>query len=373
MSDSIRTLHINTDRTFRGGELQVLLLMQGLAARGHPAELIAQPDGELARRAETAGLCVHRIRMRRAVDPVALLRIGSMLRKIRPDIVHMHSGRAHTLGVAASALTGRGRRIVSRRVVSPVGRSWLSRFKYRHGVDRYIAISEAVKGELLKIDVPAERVAVVYSCIAPARLEPEANRSAELRREWGIPPGAPMVGTVGAMCAAKGFRHFVDAVPRVLANVPAARFVLVGDGELRDELERRIASLDLPAGVLTLTGWRDDVPELLPCFDLFVSSSVEEGLGTTVMQAMAVGTAVVVTDAGGLPEVVGSGKAGLVVPADDAAALAGGIVRALNDPDLRARMARAGRDRAVERFTPEGMIEGTLAVYREVLERHGTR
>jgi len=367
MSDSLRTLHVNTDRTFRGGERQVILLMQGLVERGHTADLAAQPGGELAERADVAGLTVHKVRMRGEADVMAMARIASLLREVDPHILHLHTGHAHTLGVAASLLTGRGRRIVSRRVVSPVGRNCLSRFKYRHGVDRYIAISEAVKRRLLEIQVPDERVRVVHSCIDPRRFEGVADRSAELRRELGIPDGAPVVGTVGALCHAKGFRHFIDAIPRVIGQVPEARFVLVGDGELRTELEKRAATLALADGALTFAGWRNDVPELLRLLDLFVSSSVEEGLGTSVMQAMLSGTPVVVTDAGGLPEVVDDGENGLVVPKADPAALADAMIRLLSGAETGARMADAGQRTIAERFTPDRMVEGTLAVYREVL------
>jgi glycosyltransferase involved in cell wall biosynthesis len=125
----------------------------------------------------------------------------------------------------------------------------------------------------------------------------------------------------------------------------------------------------LGADKLVFAGWRDDVPELLCLFDLFVSSSIEEGLGTSVMQALASGTPAVVTDAGGLPEVVDDGGTGLVVPAGDAAALAGAVVRLLNDGGLRATMCDAACRTARARFAPERMVEGTLAVYREVLAR----
>lgn len=370
MPDVIRTLHINTERTFRGGERQVLLLMRGLIERGHKAELIAQPHGGLAEHAETAGITVHKIRMRCELDPIAFTLICSKLRDPGCDVVHMHTGHAHTLGVAASLLTRRGRRIVSRRVVSRVGRSWASRFKYRHGVDRYVAISEAVKNVLVEgAGVAADRISVVNSCIDLGRFEAAPDRPEELRRELGIPEDAPVVGAIGAMCFAKGFGHLIDAIPLVAEQVPGAHFILVGDGELRGELERKAKALGLGPEALTFAGWRDNIAELLALFDVFASSSVEEGLGTSVMQALAMGRAAVVTDAGGLPEIVEDGENGLVVPAGNAAALADGIVRLLSDGGLRARMGAAGRRTVEERFAPARMVDATIAVYREVLGR----
>ncbi len=367
MPDSIRTLHINTEHTFRGGERQVMLLMQGLTERGHEASLIAQPGGELARRAEQAGIAVHKIRMRGEADPIALALICAKLRRLDCHIVHMHTAHAHTLGVAASLLTGRGRRIVSRRVVSKVGDSLASRLKYRRGVTRYIAISEAVKHVLAEGGVAPERVSVVNSCVDLRRFGNVPDKSGELRPEFGIPQRAPVVGAVGALCPPKGFSHFVGAIPFVTEDVPAARFVLVGDGELRAELEKMAVALGLGRDRLIFAGWRREVPELLNLFDVFVSSSVMEGLGTSVIEALAVKTPVVVTDAGGIPEIVEDGVNGLVVPAADDRALANGITRALNNRGLCARMAEAGYRTVLERFTPERMVERTISVYRDVL------
>jgi len=367
MPDSLRTVHINTERTFRGGEQQVLFLMRGLAERGHEAALIAQPEGQLARRAADAGIVVHGIRMRCELDPVGLALICAKLRELGSDIVHMHTGHAHTLGVAASLLSGCGRRVVSRRVVSPVGAGRLSRLKYRRGVDRYIAISGAVRDVLLGAGVAPGRVSVVNSCVDLGRFADAPERRDEFRAEFGIPEGAPVVGSVGALCRPKGFDVFIEAAALVSARVPEAKFLLVGDGELRGELERRAA--DRGVNGLTFTGWREDVPELLRFLDLFVSSSVEEGLGTAAMQALAAGTPAVVTDAGGLPEVVDGGRAGLVVPAGDSSALADAVVRLLGDGVLRARLAEAGRCFAAERFGPARMVEETVAVYRAVLGR----
>jgi len=365
--DILRTVHINTERTFRGGERQVLLLMRGLIERGHEASLIAQPSCGLAERAEEAGITVHKIKMRFDLDPLALALICAKLRGLECDIVHMHTGHAHTLGVVSSLLSGRGRRIVSRRVVSGVGTSWLSRLKYRRGVNRYIAISEAVKKKLLEAGVAPARVSVVNSCIDLSRFEGVPDASKGLRREFGIPEAAPVVGAVGALVLPKGFHHFIDAVSMVVQRVPQARFVLVGDGELRQELEHRAAALGLGRETLVFTGWRDDVPELLKSFDVLVSSSIEEGLGTSVLQALATKKPVVVTDAGGLPEIVADGENGLVVPAGEPRLLADGIVRLLNDASLCVRMADAGYQTVRQRFTPARMVEGTIAVYREVL------
>ncbi len=372
MTDSIRVLHVNTEQALRGGERQVLALARGLVGRGHVAELAVQPEGELARRAGEAGLTVHPIRFRHEFDPIALVRLSLLLRRGSYDLLHMHTGRAHTLGVQAAALAGTSGRIVSRRVISPIDRNRLRRSKYRRGVDRYIAISEAVKRTLVEGGVRPDRVAVVRSCVDVERFAHAADRAAEYRREFDIPKGANVVGSVGALVPPKGYEHLIEAIPGVLAEEPDTRFLLVGDGESRAGLEQQAARLGLGPDSLRFVGWREDVPELLRFFDLFVSSSVAEGLGTAVVEALAAGTPAVVTDAGGLPEIVDHGETGLVVRAGDPRPLTEALVRALRDAELRARIVQLGPERVRERFSPDSMVDGTLAVYRQVLESKGS-
>jgi glycosyltransferase involved in cell wall biosynthesis len=149
------------------------------------------------------------------------------------------------------------------------------------------------------------------------------------------------------------------------------RFVLAGDGELRRPLEEQAARLGLGCERLLFVGWRDDVPELLRFFDLFVCSSIEEGLNGSVIQALALRKPVVVTAAGGMPEVVTEGRHGLVVPPANPAELAGAVAALLKDRPRAETMAEAGSRHVRRRFTIEQMVEGTLATYRRVLEEPG--
>jgi glycosyltransferase involved in cell wall biosynthesis len=148
-------------------------------------------------------------------------------------------------------------------------------------------------------------------------------------------------------------------------QVPDARFVIAGEGELRPALERQIKEHRLEKHVL-LAGFRPDVLSVHKAFDLFVMSSVTEGLGTSLLDAMACAKPVVATTAGGIPEVVVDGETGLLVPPRDHHALADAIVRLLNDAGLRARLGEAGLARVRERFTAERMVQDTLRVYGQL-------
>ena len=170
---------------------------------------------------------------------------------------------------------------------------------------------------------------------------------------------------VGALVAHKGQRHLIDAMPMVLREVPDAHLVIFGEGELRAPLERQIKHLSLEKRVL-LPGFREDVLSLMKSSDLFVMSSITEGLGSAVLDAMAMGLAVVGTQAGGIPEVVVPGETGELVAPGDAQTLAAAIVKLLKDPALRRAYGEAGRQRVASQFDVEHLVDGTLSAYRQL-------
>ena len=354
------SLHVDTARTWRGGQQQVRLTVDGLRAAGQRAALVAHPRGELYRRADGEPDIIP-LAAAGELDLRAAWRMSRLLRRLRPDVVHAHDAHALALAAAGVALAGAGRPrlAASRRVDFHLHRNPLSRWKYRR-VDRFLCASDAIRRMLIDDGIRAARAVVVYEGVD---VEAIAGLPAhDVRRELELPARAPVIGNVAALAPHKGQRHLVDAAARVVAEVPDARFVIVGAGELRDALLEQIARLGLERHVL-LTGFRTDALALLKGFDLFVMSSVTEGLGTSVLDAMACGRAVVATRAGGIPESVVDGETGLLVPTRDPAALASAVLRLLRAPDRRQALGRAGRARARERFSAERMVAETIAVY----------
>ena len=186
-----------------------------------------------------------------------------------------------------------------------------------------------------------------------------------MRETFWLPTNAPIVGCIGALVEHKGHRYLVHAAADIVRAVPEARVVILGEGELRVELTRLIHELGLERHVL-LPGFRPDVLSLLKAFDVFVMPSITEGLGTSILDAMACSKAVVASAVGGIPEVVEREATGLLVPPRDASALGAAIVRLLRDPALAARFAAAGRARVEQRFTAERMVQETLDVYHRL-------
>ena len=358
------SLHIDTARTWRGGQSQVLTTVMGLRALGHRTLLVAHSEGELRQRANE-GLDLLALAPKTEMDLTAAWRLSRILKQLKPDIVHAHD--PHGVAMAGLALSmstqlAKPPLVAARRVDFHLRGSSLSRWKYRQ-VDCFICASEAIRQMLIGDGVPAARAVTVHEGIDLERVEsaPPAN----LHEDLWLPHHAPIVGNVAALVAHKGQRHLIEAARLVLPQVPDARFVIAGEGELRPALERQIKDHHLEKHVL-LAGFRPDVLSLHKAFDIFVMSSVTEGLGTSLLDAMAAGKPVVATMAGGIPEVVIDGETGFLVPPRDHDAMAGAIVKLLKDDALRHRMGEAGRARVRTIFSAERMVQETLRVYQRV-------
>jgi glycosyltransferase involved in cell wall biosynthesis len=217
---------------------------------------------------------------------------------------------------------------------------------------------------LARDGVPADRIVTVHDGVNLEAIDREP--AADAHAAFWLPHGAPLVGNVAALAAHKGQRYLVTAAAQVVREMPDARFLILGEGELRGPLERQVRELGLERHVL-LPGFRADAIALTKSVDIFVMSSVTEGLGSAMLDAMACRIPVVATRAGGIPEAIVDGEHGLLVRPQDPSALAQAILRLLRDPQLRQRLAEAGRQRVVAEFSVEQMVRRTLAAYEKGL------
>jgi len=358
------SLHIDTARTWRGGQNQVLVTVLGLRALGHRTMLVAHPGGELRQRA-AEGLDLLPLAPKTEMDLGAAWRLSRLIKRLNPDVVHAHD--PHGVAMAGLALSMSTQPVkppllASRRVDFHLRASAMSRWKYRQ-VDCFICASEAIRRMLVADGVPDEKTVTVHEGIDVSRVE--AAPPASLHQELFLPHGAPIVGNVAALVPHKGQRHLIEAATLVIRHVPDARFVIAGEGELRPSLERQIKDHRLEKHVL-LAGFRPDILSLHKAFDIFAMSSVTEGLGTSLLDAMAAAKPIVATTAGGIPEVVIDQTTGYLVAPRDHEAMAAAIVKLLKDPALRQRMGAAGLARARESFSAEKMIAKTVEVYERV-------
>lgn len=326
--------------------------------------LVAHPEGVLYRRASEGDDLVP-LAPRSEVDLASAWRLARVIAMHKPDVVHAHD--PHAVAMASLALSfGVGPKVpalvASRRVDFHLQKHSFSRWKYRQVVC-FIAASQAIADILVADGIPRARTTVVHDGIDVDRVM--RVPPADLHQEFWFPHGAPVLVNVAALVPHKGQKFLVDAMARVRRTVGDAQLVIFGEGELRSALEAQIRELGLDKHIV-LAGFREDVLALTHSADLFVLSSVTEGLGSTLLDAMAMGLAVVGTRAGGIPEAVEEGVSGLLVPPGNSEALGDAIVRLLGDAPARARMGEAGRSRVRRLFGVDRLVEGTLAIYDRV-------
>ena len=353
----MNVLHVDSAAGWRGGQNQVLLTAKGMAARGHRVTLACRSGGALEARARDQGLDVAGLPLRGDLSLRASAMLAGLLRRTRPDVVQLHDPHALAAGLLAARAAPPVRIVATRRVDFPL-RGRLSRWKYRssRGV---IAVSRKIAGILGADGMPAERIRVVYEGVSD---RPALPGGREALLELGVPAGCPVVGNVAALTDHKDHATLIEAAALVRRRLPEARFVCVGEGELRPRLEALCRERGLVDRWI-FAGFRHDLDRLIPAFTVFCLSSHMEGLGTSLLDAMSFGRPVVATAAGGIPEAVEDGVTGRVVPVRDPAALAGALVEVLGDPQRARALGDAGRRRFEERFTADRMVDETLSAY----------
>ena len=368
----VRILHINSARTFGGGERHTADLVNALEARGH--ELYAALSGRSPVIEELKSLPAERIfelRLRNALDVPSANELARRVLERRIEIVHAHVARDYPLA-ALAARRGGAQLILTRHLEYPLSR--FHRWTLSRSVARVIAVSEAVADSLLKQKIfPPEKIRYIPNGIEVERFKPDASHALEresFRRS--LAGDAPfLIGITGELREHKGQEDFVRAAQLVVQSFRDAHFIIGGEDasrgrEYRAHLERLVRELDLE-GRVHFTGWLATVTPLLHALDVFVSSSRVEPFGLVMVEAMAAGLAVVATRTGGACEIVEDGVTGKLVPVGDVEAMAEAIKALLTDERERRRMGEAGESRARSLFSLDRMVSETEALYREAL------
>jgi L-malate glycosyltransferase len=334
---------------------------------GYRVEFVVQPGSPLEKKAAEAGLRVLPLRMRGELDILAALRLARQMRIRNCRLVHFHEAHGLAVGAPAARRARVPLRFISRRVDFPLK----SRSKYTREIDAIIAISDGVRQVLLDSGVPGSLITVIPSGIDFTPFEPEGPRDL-LRREFGFAPDEFLVGIVAALEDHKGHAYLLEASKIVREQAPKVKFIVVGSGSLRLQLDKQARDLGVEDIVFFL-GFRDDVPRILASLDLFVLSSHHEGLGSSLLDAMASRLPVVATRAGGIPEVVADRETGLLVPPRDPPALARAILELYRDRELAARLAGRGLEVVHRKFSAEAMAGRVAELYERFAAKKGIR
>jgi glycosyltransferase involved in cell wall biosynthesis len=354
-----------------GMEMVARDLACGLAARGHRVGMTClEEEGELAATLRENGVPVSLVGCP-GIRPnfVPGTGLSAHFLKRGPDVVHAHNAvwakaalAAHSAEVPAMVASLHGFAHEEAWPSEPL-RWWGARKS-----DLVVAVSPPLHRHLIEhTRVPAAKITVIANGIDTARFSP-GERSGALRSRFDIKADVPLVGCVARLDPIKNHALLLAALKPVLAVFPETRLVLVGEGPLRQELERQAAEMALTDSVIFAGAFADTAP-LYRDLDVFALGSLSEGTSISVLEAMASSVPVIATAVGGTPELLADGACGLLVPSGDAAAMADGIVGLLRDGGLRSRLAVRGRERAVSKFSLTAMVTAYEELYRSILRK----
>ena len=359
----MRVLYVDLEREWRGGQSQALLTLLGLRERELRVELVAAQDSPLAIRSREAGIPVHGV-ARLGLRARAASKIRGLLAHESFDLAHLNEPHALT----AAWLAGAHKKLpllLSRRIGFPLRRGWATRERYA-AVERFVVNSKNVAQSLIVCGIAPERISIVNEGVQiPALPSPERRKSA--RNHWGVQNNEFLFGCVSVFVPEKGQRHLIEALASVRESHPEARLVLAGDGQCRGELEALAKQLEQSEAVI-FPGFVNDVASVYDALDVFAFPSEFEGLGTALQAAMAAGLPSISTSRGALAEVVDRDRTALVVE-PNGKEFAAAMLRLITDADLRKKLSEAGRHEVQERFSAERMVDGTIQVYEDVLEK----
>jgi len=374
----MRVLHIIT-RLDKGGSADVLLdLTSGLRSMGHEVFIAVgptrEPQTDIDAFSLKSGIPVHHIKsLRRDCRPFldcrAFFEILKIIRTIKPDVLHTHTSKAGFIGRIAGRIAG-----VNVAVHMPHGHifyGYFSSMKTRLFIvlekiaalftHRILTLTEIEKKDYIRERIaPADKILTIPCGIDTGRY---VSAHSTVRNEFGIQPGQPVIGWVGRAEPVKGCEYFVRACHLIKEEMPDARFLFVGEGPLKAEMEELARNLDIGKEVI-FAGYRTDIPEIMHSIDLLLHTPLNEGLGRVLLEAMICEKPVVAADVGGIPEIIGHGVHGFLVPAGDSASMARESLRILKDKELAAALGSAGRQRALY-FSNENMVRKIHTLYNE--------
>ena len=379
----IRVVQLLATGSSGGAQEHVFNLLTRVDRDRYDLSICSLTAGPATRRMERAGIPVCIID--EPDDAAAIEAIAAHLAAVRADVVHAHMYRAEVVATqAAWRLAAMGRRrpfvlstVHSSRVRSDEDRDLIRRLTPR--MDHLIAVSKAIVHKIESEGRVGAPVSLIYNGIDLERYAAQ-DACCTLHEEYDIPAAAPIVGVVARLEPEKGHPTLLEAWPEVLATVPDAHLLVIGEGSRREALEAQAAELgllDRSAGGgldartrrVIFTGRRDDVPAVTAALDVAVLPSYREAQGLSILEAMALSRPVVASSVGGIPEMIEDGQTGLLVTPHDAPALAAAITRLLTDHPLADSIARAGHDLVYERFCVEQMVRSVETIYDEAVDQ----
>lgn len=359
---------MSSEKGWRGGEQQLAYLLHDLSQRNVTSVLAVKRGSQLEKFSRERNIRCYAMGFSGSVDIMSAFKIRRICKRERIDLIHLHSSKAQGVGVLSALLGNRVPMVLSRRVAFLPGENVFSKWKYNHEqIRKILCVSERIRNIMQDYVRDPSKCVTVYSGIDLEKFAGIKRDRNFVVREFGLDDEREIIATIGAIDASKDHFTFVDTIERLISSGHRVQGLIIGDGPLAADV-RMYARKRSIEQYIKFAGYRKDVAVLLSSVDMFLMTSKEEGLGTSLLDAFLARIPVVATDAGGIPEIVRHMETGLLTPVGDADKLSANVARLLGDKPLKETLL----DQAfafVKRFSKEETTSRTFKIYQEVLNR----
>jgi glycosyltransferase involved in cell wall biosynthesis len=364
--NQMKVIHFSTEKHWRGGEQQIAYLIDELDSHGIENHLICKKNSEMERYAVNQNISFSAINVRNSVDLKAILKVSKIFNQQNADFIHLHTSKAHTIGLAATFWAPNQNFILHRRVSFPIRNTWINRKKYNSkSIKKIVCISHDVAKIVGKIVTNPEKIQTIYSGIDLEKFK-LSSHDFKVREKLKISEEKILVVGVGALSPEKDFSTFLKTAKITLDEIPNVHFLIVGKGKEAPKLKALCQALGIENHVSFL-GFRTDAPSILLQSDIFMLCSQSEGLGTSFIDASAAKCSLLGTNTGGIPEIIEEGKTGFLAPVGNEQKLSEKLIRIVKDPELRSNLAESAKVKA-EAFSKIEMGRYYINLYEKLRE-----
>jgi glycosyltransferase involved in cell wall biosynthesis len=368
----MKILHANFHKGWGGQSNRILIVSKELQKKGHEVIISAPAESELLKRANNEGIKgFDGARFRRGFAPFSLyndiIKIRSLIEKERFDIIHTHGSQdSWAAALAMSFVKNRPILIRTKHNIFPIKDHAANRWLYGKATDKIICISRAICDYCVaKPYIAPEKLTLIHSAVDGEKFE-RGNRD-RFRTEWKL-EGKFAAGITGRLCQEKGHRVLFQAVREIRDRIPELMLLVVGTGNLYQKLKEYAREQGI-ADRVVFTGFRKDIPDVLSGLDLFLMPSLSEGLGTAVLEAAAAGLPIIASNIGGIPDIIESGKNGLLVPSGKPGALAEGIFSLYSNPEKALSYGSKAREYVNQNFSESALGNKTEETYLDLIRK----
>ncbi|MGB1205502.1 MAG: glycosyltransferase family 4 protein [Chitinophagales bacterium] len=359
-------LHVSTALTWRGGEQQIAYLIEELTKEKKVKQwMLCAKNSDMNQHCINKNIAHVAVKKMFSFNLYFSYQLAQICQKQKIDIIHLHDAHAHNFAIlAADIFRNKTKCVLSRRVDFPIRNNWYSHYKYQHiCIKKIICVSQAIQKIVAKTIGQTDKLTYIYSGIDLGKFQTTSPQNI-LRKTYDIPKNHALIGKVAALADHKDYFTFIDTAHILLDKGITATFLMIGEGSERAVLQKYIQEKKLTKHII-MTGFRNDIPQILPELDLFLFTSKTEGLGTSVIDALSAGVPIVTTNAGGIIEIVTHNETALIAEIENSTQLAKMVAALLNNNKMRQNLVENGLKRAAF-FSKENMATNTLRIYNDL-------